>query len=159
MASIFQQYELYVRSLEKVDDLRAKASKLLVTLNSAIFGAFAYGLFELINADNMNWKNVFHAWPVGIIIGLAGCALSILWIIMICDYAKLYDIKSKVVRKLEGKMKISIYTREWDIVKGNKFKFGKFKSILNWERWLAAIFLFIYGTIAIFSALIWCRHC
>lgn len=143
----FQQYKLYVKSMEKVDDLRARASKLLVILNSAIFSAFAYGLFELIKDSSKNWKD---ASPVGIIIGVTGMALSFVWSKMICDYKELYDVKSSVVEYLEENTPERVYTREWDKIENAVF------SISNWEKCLAKLFFILYGLILLVSIL--CSH-
>jgi len=157
--NLFQQYELYVKSLEKVDDLRARASKLLVILNSAILSAFAYGLFELVKPGNGNWKD---SWPVGVIIGLMGVALSLVWVKMICDYKKLYKFKSCVVKSLEKKMtervftQQRVYTQEWEAASNESF------SISNWEKCLAYSFMGLYvpillgGIVILIARLVCC---
>lgn len=158
----FEQYKLYVGSLEKVDDLRARASKLLVILNSAILSAFAYGLFELVEpgcgkwvkSGCGNWKN---AWPIVIIIGVTGLALSIVWIRMIRDYKKLYDVKSCVVKALEERMPENVYTRvytqEWAKLCNKDF------SISNWEECLARLFSVLYALILVGGILILLNRC
>lgn len=117
----FEQYKLYIESIEKVSDRRDSANKYFMTINSSIF--ILAGLVIQYIHEN---KKLF-------LIGLCvlGLCISIIFWFLINSYKQLNSGKFVMVHKIEQKLPIKLYADEWKILgEGkNKKKYYPFSHI------------------------------
>ena len=117
----FEQYKLYIESIEKVSDRRDSANKYFMTINSSIF--ILAGLVIQYIHEN---KKLF-------LIGLCvlGLCISIIFWFLINSYKQLNSGKFAMVHKIEQKLPIKLYADEWKILgEGkNKKKYYPFSHI------------------------------
>ena len=117
----FEQYKLYVESIEKISDRRDSANKYFMTINSSIF--ILAGLVIQYTHEN---KKLF-------LIGLCilGLFIIIIFWLLINSYKQLNSGKFAMVHKIEQKLPIKLYADEWKILgEGkNKKKYYPFSHI------------------------------
>lgn len=141
-ADLFQQYKLYVESAEKVSEWRSVANRLMVTLNSVIIGAFAYGILDLVKTNS---KDLIYALRVIAIPCAIGLTISFVWNRMINSYAKINEIKYGIITELEKEMPAAVYSCE-----GKRAESEKHTNISSWEKHISVILMLIYGAGSIF---------
>jgi hypothetical protein len=117
----FEQYKLYIESIEKISDRRDSANKYFMAINSSIF--VLAGLVIQYTHDN---KRLF-------LIGLCvlGLFISIIFWRLINSYKQLNTGKFAMVHKIEQKLPLKLYKDEWKILgEGkNKKKYYPFSHI------------------------------
>ena len=115
----FEQYKLYIESIEKVSDRRDSANKYFMTINSSIF--ILAGLVIQYIHEN---KKLF-------LIGLCvlGLCISIIFWFLINSYKQLNSGKFAMVHKIEQKLPIKLYADEWKILGEGKKKYYPFSHI------------------------------
>lgn len=117
----FEQYKLYIESIEKISDRRDSANKYFITINSSIF--VLAGLVIQYTHEN---KRLF-------LIGLCvlGLFISIIFWCLINSYKQLNTGKFDMVHKIEQKLPLKLYKDEWEVLgEGkNKKKYYPFSHI------------------------------
>ena len=99
----FEQYRLYVNSIEKISDRRDSANKYFLTINSSII--VLVGLVIQYAQEN---KKLF-------LIGLClfGLIICIIFWFLINSYKQLNSGKFKELHKIEEKLPLQPYKDEW----------------------------------------------
>lgn len=124
----FEQYKLYIESIEKISDRRDSANKYFITINSSIF--VLAGLVIQYTHEN---KKLF-------LIGLCvlGLFISVIFWYLINSYKQLNTGKFTMVHKIEQKLPLKLYKDEWEILgKGkNRKKYYPFSHI---ERLISSL--------------------
>ena len=102
----FEQYKLYIKSIEKISDRRDSANKYFITINSSIF--VLAGLVIQYTHEN---KKLF-------LIGLCvlGLFISVIFWCLINSYKQLNTGKFAMVHKIEQKLPLKLYKDEWEIL-------------------------------------------
>ena len=140
---LFEQYKLYIESVEKISDRRQHANNYFVTINTALISLI--GLFFQIKIfEDIVWIKSLLAF-VGIIICI------IFWY-LIKSYKQLNSGKFTVIHKIEEKLPLELYKYEWEILgKGkDKKKYYPFTHVELLMPWVFGVIYFILGLIFIF---------
>ncbi len=140
---LFEQYKLYIESVEKISDRRQYANNYFVTINTALISLI--GLFFQIKIfEDIVWIKSLLAF-VGIIICI------IFWY-LIRSYKQLNSGKFTVIHKIEEKLPLELYKYEWEILgKGeDKKKYYPFTHVELLMPWVFGVIYFILGLIFIF---------
>lgn len=140
---LFEQYKLYIESVEKISDRRQHANNYFVTINTALISLI--GLFFQIKIfEDIVWIKSLLAF-VGIIICI------IFWY-LIRSYKQLNSGKFTVIHKIEEKLPLELYKYEWEILgKGeDKKKYYPFTHVELLMPWVFGVIYFILGLIFIF---------
>lgn len=140
---LFEQYKLYIGSIEKVSDRRQSANSHFITVNTALVSLIALisgiGLF-----DNYSWLK-----SILCIVGLVTCV--VFWF-LIRSYKQLNTGKFKLIHEIEEKLPLSLYKYEWEILGKGKDKniyypFSHIELIIPWifgAVYLLVAFSFIF---------------
>lgn len=137
---LFEQYKLYVESIEKTSDRRQSANSHFLTINTALISII--GLSTQI-------KFFQEEKLVYLLLSLVGIIISILFWFLIRSYKQLNTGKFKVLHQIEEKLPISLYDYEWEILGEGKNKriYLPFSHI---ELYIPFIFGLIYFGLGIF---------
>lgn len=131
----FEQYKLYISSIEKISDRRESANRYFISLNSALIIA---GSFLIEHISN---KNSLAILLLGILfLGLFSC---VIFYYLINSYKQLNTGKFTLLHRIESSLPIGLYSTEWEILgKGNdKKKYFPFSHI---EKTIPFIFGLAY---------------
>ena len=130
---LFEQYKLYVESIERVSDRRLKTNEFFLAINTATIAAigFAFG------KGGNNIPPLFY-----ILSALGGISICYLWYGIIRSYKGLNSGKLKMIHAIETKLPLSLYDTEWDVLgRGNdKSKYWPFSHIELNIPWAFIIF-------------------
>jgi hypothetical protein len=136
---LFEQYKIYVGSVEKVSDRRVLANNCLLTVNA--FLAVLYGLFAG-HSQNSAWL---------VLLPVVGVLVSLVWYRIIASYRNLNAIKFQVIHELEQKMPAALYDYEW--FKAEEGRGKAFRPLSHLELWLPRIFVLLYALLIITGAM------
>ncbi len=103
----FEQYKLYVGSIEKISDRRQQANIYFITLNTALISFI--GLTMQIDF----LKELF--WPRFLLAAVGGGACIVFWH-LIRSYKQLNAGKFAVLHKIEERLPLAIYKHEWEVL-------------------------------------------
>ena len=140
---LFEQYKLYVESIEKTSDRRQHANNYFITINTALISLIGLS-FQIKFFENIAGIKSFLAF-LGIII----CV--VFWY-LIRSYKQLNTGKFDVVHKIEEHLPLALYKYEWEVLgKGedNKkyYPFSHIELIIPW------VFGIIYALIGLYFLL------
>ncbi len=122
----FEQYKMFVSSAEKISEMRFNSNKFFITINSLIVTLF--GIF----LDKLSW----YVW----IVPFLGIGIAVLWIRSIKNYSYLNSAKFEVINKIEEKLPLDPYKKEWDILNSNE----KYKTLSSIEKCIPYLFIIAY---------------
>jgi hypothetical protein len=140
----FQQYKLYLNSIEQISNRRAQANQYFITVNSAILV-----LIGLIFQYSGNYKEFLMLFLCAF-----GLLISLIFYKLINSYQQINTGKFEVLHKIENNLPIELYKQEWrQLGEGkNKELYFPFSDI---EKLIPIAFtigysLIIIGTIIIY---------
>lgn len=141
---LFEQYKLYVESIEKTSDRRQQANNYFLTINTALISLIGLS-FEVKIFEGVNWIKALLAF-VGIVI----CV--IFWF-LIRSYRQLNTGKFKVIHEIEKHLPLALYKYEWEILgegedKSKYYPFSYIELLIPW------IFGIIYMVLGIYFAML-----
>lgn len=137
---LFEQYKLYVESIEKTSDRRQQGNNYFLTINTALISliglSFQFKIFE-----NVNW--------IKALLAIVGIIICIVFWFLIRSYKQLNTGKFKVIHEIEKVLPLALYKYEWEILgKGeDKSKYYPFSHI---ELLIPWIFGLIYTALGIY---------
>ncbi|HET8574599.1 MAG TPA: hypothetical protein VFM02_00300 [Candidatus Paceibacterota bacterium] len=135
----FEQYKLYVNSMEKISDRRESVNKQFLALNSAILV-----LVGLVLKNTSVHQSLFL---VGLsLLGMLICIVS--WFLL-TSYKQLNTGKFKIIHEIEQKLPLQLYKSEWEALGEGKNK-KKYFPFSHVERLVPVIFALAYLLIVIF---------
>ena len=137
---LFEQYKLYVESIEKTSDRRQHANNYFITINTALISLIGLS-FQIKIFENLAGVKAVLAF-VGIII----------WVVfgyLIRSYKQLNTGKFDVIHKIEEHLPLAMYKYEWEVLgKGedNKkyYPFSHIELIIPW------VFGIIYALLGLY---------
>lgn len=134
---LFEQYKLYIESVERVSDRRLKTNEFFLGLNTAIIAVVGVALGK----SGTHIPAIFY-----IFISIAGTAICYLWYRILLSYKGLNRGKLEVAHTIETKLPLSLYDTEWEVLgRGeDKQKYWPFTHIELNVPW---IFIIIYSFI------------
>jgi hypothetical protein len=137
---LFEQYKLYVQSIERVSERRANANSYFLTLTTGIGGSIGY-----IVAYDYKFKELFI-----LIITISGILICIYWLFILDNYRKLNSGKFKALIELEKKLPVNLFNFEWEILgKGKNPKLYRKTSIV--EKSIPKILIFVYSGLLVIA--------
>jgi len=141
---LFEQYKLYIESIEKTSDRRQYANNYFITINTAIISLIGLS-FQI---------NLFENLPgIRSILALIGIFICIIFWYLIRSYKQLNTGKFSVIHKIEERLPLTLYKYEWEVL-GNgkdKNKYYPFSHIELWIPIILAVIYFILGVIFIYQ--------
>jgi len=133
---LFEQYKLYIDSIEKVSDRRQGANNYFVTVNTVLISVIGMAL-EGSFIQFADWIKPFIA-------GL-GITICIIFWFLIRSYKQLNTGKFKVLHQIEEQLPMDLYRYEWKVLgSGKKLKvYFPFSHIEQYIPWVFGAFYFI----------------
>jgi len=136
---LFEQYKLYVESVEKVSDRRNTANNYFLAINGTVVSLLGLFIQNKVFADSIYLSSVLC---------FVGIGVSIVSMYLIRSYKQLNTGKFKVIHEIENELPLAIYKKEWEILKEGKDKkvYFPFSHI---ELFFPKIMIAIYGFVLI----------
>lgn len=125
---LFEQYKLYIESVEKTSDRRQHANNYFITINTALISliglSFQFKIFE-----NLSW--------IKSVLALVGIVICIVFWYLIRSYKQLNTGKFTVVHEIEKHLPLALYKYEWEVLgegKDNKkyYPFSHIELLIPW---------------------------
>ena len=137
---LFEQYKLYVESIEKTSDRRQHANNYFITINTALISLIGLS-FQIKIFENLSF--------IKSILALVGIIVCIVFWYLIRSYKQLNTGKFAVVHKIEEHLPLALYKYEWEVLgKGedNKkyYPFSHIEFIIPW------VFGIIYALLGLY---------
>lgn len=127
-AHLFEQYKLYVESVEKTSDRRQHANNYFITINTA-----------LISLIGLSFQIKFFENLAGIksVLALLGIIICIFFWFLIRSYKQLNTGKFAVIHEIEKNLPLALYKYEWEVLgegKDNKkyYPFSHVELLIPW---------------------------
>lgn len=102
----FNQYKLYVDSVNYTSELKLKINSYFLTINTALITAVG-----LINAKQTLNPFVWH-----FLIPLAGVLISLIWWGVIYSYKQRVVVKLRIIHCLEEALPLALFKTEWELM-------------------------------------------
>ncbi len=134
----FEQYKLYIASVEKISDRRESANRYFLTINSALFA-----IAGLIVNHAHRKESLLLAC-----LSFVGLVVCIIFWFLINSYKQLNTAKFSMVHKIENTLPIELFKDEWDILGKGKVK-KKYFPFSHVERLIPIIFGIAYTSIPV----------
>jgi NhaP-type Na+/H+ or K+/H+ antiporter len=137
---LFEQYKLYVESIEKTSDRRQHANNYFLTINTALISliglSFQFKIFE-----NVNW--------IKALLAIVGIIICIVFWFLIRSYNQLNTGKFKVIHEIGKVLPLALYKYEWEILgkgedKSKYYPFSHIELLIPWTFGLIYTALEIY---------------
>lgn len=137
---LFQQYKLYIESVEKISDRRQESNKYFLTINTALLSLF--GLSSKIDF-------IENGVELRLVIAILGCIISLIFWFLLRSYRQLNTGKFKVIHEIEQKLPVALYGYEWgELQEGKNWKvYFPFSHI---ELFIPSMFFVFYFVLIIF---------
>lgn len=137
---LFEQYKLYIESVEKTSDRRQHANNYFITINTA-----------LISLIGLSFQIKFFENLAGVksVLALVGIIICFIFWHLLRSYKQLNTGKFAVIHKIEENLPLALYKYEWEVLgKGeDKSKYYPFSHI---ELWIPWVFGIIYALLGLF---------
>lgn len=135
---LFEQYKLFVDSIEKTSDRRQQANNYFITINTALISIIGLS-FQVKIFDSAPWLKSLLA--------LLGIIISIIFWFLIRSYKQLNTGKFSVIHEIEKHLPLALYKHEWEALgKGkDKNKYYPFSHIELWIPWVFGSIYLILG--------------
>lgn len=136
----FQQYKLYIESIEKTSDRRQNANNYFIAINSALI-AFIGLCFQV---------NVFVqiVW-IKFLLALVGIIICVVFWFLLRSYKQLNTGKFAVVHEVEKYLPLSLYKYEWEMLGEGKDK-KKYYPFSHVELWIPVVFGVLYTLLILY---------
>lgn len=103
---LFNQYELYLNSVEKNSDRRNSAVKLYIMINAWLLSFMGV----IIQTEK------FNTLPTILPILIVWIAISVIFYYLIKSYKQLNTGKFELIHKIEEKLSLNLYAYEWIVL-------------------------------------------
>ncbi len=105
---LLEQYKIYVEMHDRISERRNKMNNFYTSLLSGLLGLLSF----LTNQDLVSKTHIKGISFLGIIMGILGLSLCLLWAYTIRVYARLIDRKLTVIREIEKYLPFYCYIKE-----------------------------------------------
>ncbi len=142
---LFEQYKLYVDSIEKTSDRRQQTNSYFIGINTALITLIGLSL-EIDALKDSIWLRP--------IISLLGVIISVVFWFLIRSYKQLNSGKFQVIHEIEELLPLKLYVHEWNILeKGKNYKkYYPFSHIELLIPWVFAMMYIVIGIIFCLSS-------
>lgn len=131
---LFNQYELYLNSVEKNSDRRNSAVKLYITINAWLLS------FMGVIIQTTKFNTLATVLPILIV----WISISVIFFYLIRSYKQLNTGKFELIHKIEEKLPLNLYAYEWVVLGEGKDK-NKYFPFSHIEKRLPIILGGIYS--------------
>ena len=140
---LFEQYKLYVESVEKTSDRRQHANNYFITINTALISLIGLS-FQIKFFENLA--------GIKLILAFVGIIICVIFWYLIRAYRQLNTGKFAVIHKIEESLPLALYRYEWGVLGEGKdekryYPFSHIELLIPW------IFGFIYFALGIYFVL------
>ncbi len=135
---LFDQYKIYIDSIEKTSDRRQHANNYFITINTALISLIGLS-FQIKIFENLAW--------IKSILAFVGIVICVIFWFLIRSYKQLNTGKFEVVHEIEKHLPLALYKYEWEILgegKDNK-KYYPFSHIELFIPWVFGIIYALLG--------------
>lgn len=137
---LFEQYKLYVESVEKTSDRRQHANNYFITINTALISLIGLS-FQIKIFENLAW--------IKSVLALVGIFICVIFWYLIRAYKQLNTGKFEVIHEIEQHLPLALYKHEWKVLgegKDNKkyYPFSHIELIIPW------VFGIIYALLGLY---------
>jgi len=133
---LFQQYHIYLDSIEKNSDRRNSAVKLYITINAWLLSF----LGVIVQSSKLNI--ITAILPVLIV----WISISVIFYYLIKSYKQLNTGKFELIHKIEEKLPLNLYAYEWVVLGEGKDK-NKYFPFSHIEQWLPIVLGLVYSVL------------
>ena len=145
-AHLFEQYRLYVESVEKTSDRRQHANDYFITINTALIALIGLS-FQIKSFENVVW--------IKCALSVVGAIICVAFSYLIRSYKQLNAGKFAVIHEIEQQLPLALYTYEWKILgEGkDKKKYYPFSHIERLIPWFFGVIYVLLGSYLIWTAM------
>lgn len=135
---LFEQYKLFIDSIEKTSDRRQQANNYFITINTALISFIGLS-FQIKIFENSPWLKILLA--------ILGIVICFIFHFLIRSYKQLNTGKFAVVHEIEKQLPLALYKYEWKILGegGDKTKYYPFSHIELLIPWIFGILYLALG--------------
>jgi hypothetical protein len=133
-----EQYRIYLHIFNSTNDRSQKSNEFFLGLNAAIIGILGY----------VETKSLPHGNMIFLLIPFIGISISYSWYKIINSYSILNRAKFKVIHKMEEKLPVALFTKEWSTLNDSKNQ-HKYVSFSRIEKNIPITFIVLYIVILI----------
>lgn len=137
---LFEQYKLFIDSIEKTSDRRQQANNYFIAINTALISIIGLS-FQVKVFDNATWLKSLLA--------LLGIIICVIFWFLIRSYKQLNTGKFEVIHEIEKQLPLALYKYEWEILGEGKEK-NKYYPFSHIELWIPWVFGTIYAILGIY---------
>lgn len=135
----FQQYKLFVESVNYTSDLKLKLNTFFLTVNTALVTAIGLGF----SGQRQVSSSVWH-----LLLPLAGVLICIIWWGLTYSYKQRNIIKLHIIHCLEEQLPLALYKTEWHLMEENHASRLK-KFLFSIDLFIPFVFLSFYLLFAV----------
>lgn len=144
---LFEQYKLYIESVEKISEKRQHANNYFITINTALISVIGLS-FQIKFFENVVW--------IKVLLALLGIIICLVFGYLLRSYKQLNTAKFVVIHEIEETLPLSLYKYEWEILgKGKDYK--KYYPFSHIELLIPWIFGCLYTILGIYFLFIICK--
>jgi len=137
---LFEQYKLYVESIEKTSDRRQHANNYFITINTALISLIGLS-FQIKIFENLA--------GIKSVLAFVGIVICFIFWHLIRSYKQLNTGKFAVIHEIEKHLPLALYKYEWEILgegKDNKkyYPFSHIELLIPW------VFGIIYALLGLY---------
>lgn len=130
----FNQYKLFVESVNYTSDLKLKLNTFFLTVNTALITAIGLGFSNVRLIDSSVWH---------LLLPLAGALISLIWWGVTYSYKQRNIIKLRIIHCLEEQLPLALYTTEWHLMEENHGSSLK-KTLFSIDLFMPFVFFLCY---------------
>jgi len=143
---LFEQYKIYIESVEKTSDRRQQANNYFITINTALISFIGISS-QITFFQNNNW--------IEILLSLIGVIICGAFWFLIRSYKQLNTGKFEVIHKIEENLPLALYKYEWEVL-GNGKDYSKYYPFSHIEVWIPLVFGVVYVLLGV--SVVLCGH-
>jgi len=136
---LFEQYKLFIESVEKTSDRRQQANNYFITINTALISFIGLS-FQINLFKNLPWLKILFA--------VLGIVICFVFYFLIKSYKQLNTGKFAVIHEIEKHLPLALYKYEWQVLGEGKDK-TKYYPFSHVELWIPRIFGILYLALGI----------
>ncbi len=137
---LFEQYKLYVESIEKTSDRRQHANNYFITINTALISLIGLS-FQIKIFENLA--------GIKLVLAFVGIVVCVVFWYLIRSYKQLNTGKFDVIHKIEEHLPLALYKYEWEVLgKGEDNK--KYYPFSHIELTIPWVFGIIYALLGLY---------
>lgn len=141
---LFEQYKLFIESIEKTSDRRQQANNYFIAINTALISLIGLS-FQINLFENSPWLKILFA--------ILGIVICFVFYFLIKSYKQLNTGKFAVIHEIEKHLPLALYKYEWQVLGEGKDK-TKYYPFSHVELWIPRIFGILYLALGICFAVL-----